>query len=109
VINYGQDPIAGNADDGSFTARIEGDDGMNTAKVMEDGDLRLPREVAEKFDVKPGDSVAVEMEADGTMRLYPKRTRIEDVCGKLHPPSGVHLTIEQMDEGIANAFRRGKL
>jgi len=76
---------------------------------MEDGALWLPPEVAVVLNVKPGDSMGVEMEADGTVRLYPKRTRIEDVCGMLRPPSGAHLTIEQMDEGIANAFRRGDL
>ncbi len=81
---------------------------MNAAKIMEDGDLRLPQEVAEKLNVRPGDSMGVEMDADGTVRLYPKRTKIEEVCGMLHPPAGVHLTIEQMDEGVANAFRRGE-
>jgi antitoxin component of MazEF toxin-antitoxin module len=82
---------------------------MNAAKIMEDGDLRLPPEVAEKLNVKPGDSVGIEMDADGTVRLYPKRTRIEDVCGMLHPRTGIHLTIEQMDEGVAEAFRRGEI
>ena len=82
---------------------------MNAAKIMEDGDLRMPPEVAAKLNVKPGDSVGIEMGTDGTVRLYPKRRKIEDVCGMLHPPAGVHLTIEQMDEAVANAFRRGDL
>ena len=76
---------------------------MNAARIMEDGELRLPPEVAERLNVKPGDSVGVEMGSDGTVRLYPKKGRIEDVCGMLHPPSGIHLTIEQMDGAVASA------
>lgn len=82
---------------------------MNAAKIMEDGDLRLPPEVAEKLNVRPGDFVSVEMDADGTLRLYPKRGKIEDVCGMLGPRTKVTATIEQMDLGIADAFRRGEL
>ncbi len=82
---------------------------MNTAKIMEDGDLRLPVEVAAKLDVKPGDSLSIEVEDDGTIRLYPKRLRVEDVCGMLHSKPGVHMTIEQMDEAVADAFRKEDL
>ena len=82
---------------------------MNAARVMEDGDLRLPPDISGKLNVKPGDSVGVEVDADGTVRLYPKMLKIEDVCGMLRPPPGVHLTVEQMDEAVAGAFRRGDL
>jgi antitoxin component of MazEF toxin-antitoxin module len=82
---------------------------MNTAEIMEDGDLRLPPDVAAKLNVKPGDSLGVEVDTDGTVRLYPKKLAIDDVCGMLHPPSGVHYTVEQMDEAVADAFRRGDL
>ena len=81
---------------------------MNTAKVMEDGDLRLPPQVAAELNVRPGDSVGVEVESDGTVRLYPKALGIEEVCGMLRPPAGVSLTNEQIDEAVSQAFRRGE-
>jgi len=79
---------------------------MNTAKVMDDGDLRLPPQVAAELNVQPGDSVGVEIASDGTVRLYPKTLGIEDVCGMLQPPAGVHLTNAQMDAAVSQAFRR---
>lgn len=82
---------------------------MNTARVLDNGDLRLPPEVADKLHVKPGDSVGIEMDTDGTARLYPKPASIDEVCGMLRPAPGVHFTIEQMDEAVADAFRRGEL
>ncbi len=82
---------------------------MNTAKVMEDGEIRLPPQVAAELNMKPGDSVGVEVEADGTVRLHPKALKIEDVCGMLQPPKGVHLSNEQMDEAVSEAFRRSGL
>jgi len=53
---------------------------MNTARVLDNGDLRLPPEVASKLHVKPGDSVAIEVESDGTAHLYPNRTCTEGVA-----------------------------
>jgi len=81
---------------------------MNTARIMEDGGLRLPPAVAGAPNVTPTDSVGVEVEADGTMRLYPKTLRIEDVCGILHPPKGVSLTDEQMNEAVSEASWRSE-
>ena len=77
---------------------------MNTARVLDNGDLRLPPEVADKLHVKPGDSVGVEVESDGTARLYPRPATVDEVCGMLRPPPGVHFTIEQMDETVAEAI-----
>jgi antitoxin component of MazEF toxin-antitoxin module len=76
---------------------------------MEDGDLRLPPDVAGKLNVKPGDDVQVSMESDGTLRVFPHALKPEDVCGMLRPYTQVSLTIEEMDEAIADAFRRGEL
>lgn len=81
---------------------------MNTAKIMEDGDLRLPNDVSNKLNFKPGDSLDVELTDDGTLRLYPKTVAVEDVCGMLRPASEQHVTVEGMDEGIGEAFQRGQ-
>jgi len=54
---------------------------MNTAMVMEDGDLRLPPELSANLNMRPGDSVNVEMDVDGTVRLYPKVLEITMCVG----------------------------
>lgn len=79
---------------------------MSTARVMENGDLRLPEDVAEKLHCKPGDSLSVELQDDGTLRLHPKTLAIDDVYGMLRPAPKQHISIEAMDEGVAEAMRR---
>jgi len=81
---------------------------MNSARVLDNGDLRLPPEVADRLHVRPGDSVGIEVEMDGTVRLYPKPASIDEVCGMLRPPAGVRFTIEQMDEAVAEALQKGE-
>lgn len=82
---------------------------MNTERVMEDGDLRLPPEVAGTLHVKPGDSVGVEVDADGTVRLYPNVLKPEDVYGRLASCTTVKATLDEMDESVAEAFRRDEV
>ncbi len=82
---------------------------MNTARVMEDGDLRLPPEVAGKLHVKPGDSLEIDVDVHGALRLFPKTLELDEVCGMLRPPPGIHASVEEMDEAVAEAFRRGEL
>jgi hypothetical protein len=73
---------------------------------MEDGDLRLP---PESMHVKPGDSVGVEVTPDGIIMLFPKTLKSRDVCGCLKPYTSVKASVEEMDEAVAEAFRRGEL
>jgi len=82
---------------------------MNTSRLLEDGALQLPPEITGRLNVKPGDMIFVEIGKDGVIRLYPKSARIEDVCGMLHPPNAAHVSIEEMDAKVAEAFRRGEL
>jgi len=82
---------------------------MSTARLLEDGALRLPPEITTRLNIKPGDMISVEIGKDGVIRLYPKSARIEDVCGMLHPPNNAHASIEQMDTKVTEAFRRGEL
>jgi len=82
---------------------------MNTARLKEDGALQLPPEIAGRLNIKPGDTLSVEIDKAGVIRLYPKTSRIEDVCGMLVPHSDTHVSVEQMDATMSDAFRRGEL
>lgn len=82
---------------------------MNTALVMDNGDLRLPADISERLNAKPGDVVPIEADADGTVRLYPKAFSPDEVYGCLAGRTSVKATVEEMDEAVGEAFRRGKL
>lgn len=81
---------------------------MNTARVLENGDLRLPADIAERLNAKPGDVVTVVADADGTVRLFPKAFSPDEVFGCLAGRTLVKATVEEMDEAIADACRNGE-
>ncbi|OQB42737.1 MAG: hypothetical protein BWY09_00417 [Candidatus Hydrogenedentes bacterium ADurb.Bin179] len=82
---------------------------MNTVQVMEDGALRLPPEIASRLNAQPGDRISAEVDEIGVLHLYPQTAKIDDVCGMLHPPNNAHVSVEQMDASLAEAFRRGEV
>jgi len=82
---------------------------MNTARIMEDGDLRLPPEVVDRLHAKPGDSVGIEVDVDGSIRLHPKPLSPEEVFGCLSHRTTAKGTIEEIDDAVAEAFRRDEL
>ena len=82
---------------------------MNTVQVMEDGALRLPPEIAARLNAQPGDSIPADIDESGVLRLYPQTTQINDVCGMLRPPNNAHVTVEEMDDSLREAFRRGDI
>jgi bifunctional DNA-binding transcriptional regulator/antitoxin component of YhaV-PrlF toxin-antitoxin module len=79
---------------------------MNTALMLSNGDLRLPVEVAQRLNLRPGDAVAIETDADGTVRLFPKALDPDEVLGFLSTRTSVVATIDEMDEAIAESFRK---
>lgn len=82
---------------------------MNTAIVLSNGDLRLPADIAARLNAKPGDVVGIEADPDGTVRLYPKAFSPDEVFGCLAGRTAVKATVEEMDEAIADACRKGEM
>lgn len=75
--------------------------------MMKNGDLRLPPDISGNLNARPGDTIEVETEQDGSVRIFPKTLKESDVAGMLK--AEVRSTIEEMDEAVAKAFRKGKL
>ena len=82
---------------------------MSTAEVMRDGMLKLPQEITDLLHLKPGDTMGLDVGDDGSIRLYRRGLKPADVCGMLGARTKVTATIEQMDQGVADAFSRGEL
>ena len=74
------------------------------------GQVILPKAVRDRRGWSSGDRLVVEERPDGVLLRREQRrspTRLEDVAGMLqHLYKGPPLTVEQMDEGLAEAFRR---
>lgn len=70
----------------------------------------MKKDVLAHLDVRPGDKLEVQTLANGEVRLRAARggRHISEVFGSLKAPPGVSLTIEEMNEVIADGWA-GKL
>jgi AbrB family looped-hinge helix DNA binding protein len=79
---------------------------MTTLTVTAKGQVTLRKELLEHLGVKPGDKIEVEKLPSGRIEVSaPKRTgKISDVSGMLKRPGQPILTIEEMNEIIADGW-----
>jgi len=75
---------------------------MSTATLTSKGQMTLPKEVRDDLKLKPGDKVEFIREGDRYV-LKPRTKRIGDFAGLLHRPGMKPVSIEEMNEGIAQA------
>ena len=67
------------------------------------GQITIPSEVREALKLEPGTRFYVSAR-NGQVVAIPKNIRLADLAGFLgRPPSGISLSIEQMDEAIVQA------
>lgn len=80
---------------GKFTAR---------GKVTSKGQTTIPKKIREALGLKAGTSL--EWTADkGSVTLRPRNVRLKDLYGMLHRPGMKAMTVEEMDDAIAEAVR----
>ena len=83
---------------------------MCTAKLGNRGRLTVPKDVRDQLGLRPGDKIDFRVEADGTARLLPMNVKVSQIAGMLAPfARGKALSVEEMDEAVARAFREGRL
>ena len=73
------------------------------------GQITIPKKVREQLRLRTGDRVLFHIEPDGSVTLQPIAKKVSEVFGAFsfkaarpHSPSG-------MKQGVAKAFRNGKL
>ena len=67
------------------------------------GQLTMPKEIRDKLNLQPGDKIRFVMLDDGTLYGIPLNRSLKDLKGILPKPERA-LTIEEMDEAIAQAI-----
>ena len=72
-------------------------------RVSDKGQVTLPKGLREEMRVFVGQTLEASVE-NGKMVVAPKRKSIRDLFGILgKPPSGVHLSLEDIDRAVADA------
>jgi AbrB family looped-hinge helix DNA binding protein len=75
------------------------------AKVTSKGQLTVPVEIRDMFNIKPGDKVVFCTRQGGGLSLIVKNKTLAQVVGILGtPPKNAGLSIEDVDDVIAEAL-----
>jgi len=82
---------------------------MATATVTPEGLIKVPKDILERLHVHAGDQLDVEVEDDRAMRIRMKPRALSEIAGMLRPHIQRPLTLEEIEEGVAEAFRKGEL
>jgi AbrB family looped-hinge helix DNA binding protein len=79
---------------------------MPVLTVTGKGQVTLRKDVLRHLGVQPGDKIEVDMLPEGRIEVRAARTtgHISDVFGMLKRPNGPSLTIEEMNEIIADGW-----
>ncbi len=77
---------------------------MTTTTILDNGQITVPKEILLALNIRTGDTVDIETMPDGSIRIFPKTLNASEAAGMLK--TNVHSTIEEMDEAIAEAFRK---
>jgi len=72
------------------------------AKVTSKGQVTLPQAVRDRHGIKAGDVIEF-VEQDGKTWVRARNVRAVDLVGILGPPPNGPKTIEEIEEGIAQA------
>jgi AbrB family looped-hinge helix DNA binding protein len=72
------------------------------AKITAKGQITLPKEIRDRYGLRPGDRVEF-VEENGKTWVRPRNIRAIDLIDILGPPPNGPKTIEEIEEGIAKA------
>lgn len=79
---------------------------MATATITSKGQVTIPKKIRDKLGLKPGDKVDFEVNDKGKLEVSTKTRSIMDTAGILYRPGQKAKTIEEMNEGVAEYFRK---
>ncbi len=79
---------------------------MPTATLTSKGQLTLPKKVRDHLKVSAGDVVDFVIGADGGVFVRAGEVDIRDLRGMLHAPGRKAVTLDEMDDAIAQARGR---
>jgi antitoxin PrlF len=75
---------------------------MPTSTITSKGQVTLPKAIRDALRIGVGDRVSFVVREDGVVELRPETVDLKDLYGILKY-SGKPVTVEEMDEGIAEA------
>lgn len=75
---------------------------MAIATLSSKGQITIPKDVREDLGLETGSQVMFVKLPGGKYQLFPRTNDVESLIGLLHVPGSPVLTLEEMDEAIAD-------
>ena len=79
---------------------------MVTATLTTKGQITIPKAVRESLHLRSGDRIAFLVHGDVEATMRPVTKSVDEVFGRLHSPSQLRRTVEQMKAAVAERVRR---
>ena len=76
---------------------------MSIATMTSKGQITVPKDVRDDLGLVAGSKLLFVKTRSGHYRIVPRTGRIEDLAGLLHDPANPPMTVEEMNEIIAQA------
>ena len=79
---------------------------MIKLKVTSKGQITLKKEVLDHLDIRPGDEVEVDLEPKGRVSILAATGKqpIEALFGMVRNEHGIHVSIEEIQDAISEAW-----
>jgi len=82
---------------------------MPTATITQEGHIEVPKDILDQLHLHAGDKLDIEMETDRAIRMRPKTLKPSEVSGMLASRPHTPNRIDDLDEALAEAFRKGEV
>lgn len=82
---------------------------MATATVTPEGYIDVPKDILDRLHLHAGDTLEVQVEHDRALRMLRQPLKASEVGGMFRSRIVKPFTVEEMDEAVAEAFRKGDL
>lgn len=76
---------------------------MPISRLTSKGQTTIPKPVRDALKLKPGDRIQFNVDKDGIVRITAINKDISSLAGMFYDPNRKTVTIEEMNEGIAQA------
>jgi AbrB family looped-hinge helix DNA binding protein len=82
---------------------------MSTGTLTSKGQLTIPKSVRDALHLKTGQTFEFRITEDGQVLMRPRNRDVTALKGMVRPRRGLHVSLEQMEATIAEAYAgRGK-
>lgn len=79
---------------------------MPTATITSKGQVTIPKKIRDQLGLQAGDTLSFEIEPGDKITVRPEKGSSDTAYGILHRENQEALTVEEMDTGVAEYFKK---